>query len=34
MPFLGLFGVLVKEWIPLIDEYYYCMSVWTFVTIC
>ncbi|KXN90064.1 Peroxisomal membrane protein PEX16 [Leucoagaricus sp. SymC.cos] len=22
-PLLGLFGVLVKEWIPLIDEYYY-----------
>lgn len=24
-PLLGLFGVLVKEWIPLIDEYYYCV---------
>jgi hypothetical protein len=23
-PLLGLFGVLVKEWVPLIDEYYYC----------
>lgn len=22
-PLLGLFGLLVKEWIPLIDEYYY-----------
>ncbi|KAJ3569775.1 hypothetical protein NP233_g4835 [Leucocoprinus birnbaumii] len=22
-PLLGLFGILIKEWIPLIDEYYY-----------
>ena len=24
VPLLGLFGVLVKDWMPLIDEYYYC----------
>ncbi|KAJ7783746.1 peroxisomal membrane protein PEX16 [Mycena maculata] len=23
-PILGLFGALVKDWVPLIDEYYYC----------
>lgn len=23
-PLLGLFGGFVKDWIPLIDEYYYC----------
>ena len=23
-PLLGLFGSLMKDWIPLIDEYYYC----------
>jgi peroxin-16 len=23
-PLLGLFGTLVKDWMPLIDEYYYC----------
>ncbi|KAF7306893.1 Peroxisomal membrane protein PEX16 [Mycena indigotica] len=23
-PLLGLFGALVRDWIPLIDEYYYC----------
>ncbi len=25
-PLLGLFGALMKDWIPLIDEYYYCTS--------
>ncbi|KAJ7932435.1 peroxisomal membrane protein PEX16 [Mycena leptocephala] len=25
-PLLGLFGALVKDWVPLIDEYYYCQS--------
>lgn len=25
MPLLGLFGAFVHDWIPLIDEYYYCM---------
>jgi peroxin-16 len=24
VPLLGLFGALVKDWMPLIDEYYYC----------
>jgi hypothetical protein len=24
-PVLGLFSAFVKEWVPLIDEYYYCM---------
>lgn len=23
-PLIGVFGALVKDWIPLIDEYYYC----------
>ncbi|PFH54439.1 hypothetical protein AMATHDRAFT_134433 [Amanita thiersii Skay4041] len=23
-PIMGLFGALIKDWIPLIDEYYYC----------
>lgn len=23
-PIVGLFGSLLKDWIPLIDEYYYC----------
>lgn len=27
-PILGLFGTLVQDWIPLIDEYYYCMFCW------
>ncbi|KAK0233128.1 peroxisomal membrane protein PEX16 [Armillaria fumosa] len=26
VPLLGLFGALMKDWIPLIDEYYYCTS--------
>lgn len=26
-PLLGLFGALVKDWIPLIDTYYYCAYV-------
>lgn len=25
-PLLGLFGSFVKDWIPLINEYYYCAS--------
>lgn len=25
-PVLGLFGAFVNDWIPLIDEYYYCKS--------
>ncbi len=25
-PLIGLFGALLKDWIPLIDEYYYCTS--------
>ena len=24
IPFLGIFSAFVKDWIPLIDEYYYC----------
>ena len=24
-PLIGVFGALLKDWIPLIDEYYYCM---------
>jgi hypothetical protein len=24
VPILGLVSALVKDWIPLIDEYYYC----------
>jgi len=24
VPLLGLFGALVRDWMPLIDEYYYC----------
>jgi peroxin-16 len=23
-PILGLFGMVIQDWIPLIDEYYYC----------
>ena len=23
-PLIGLFGALLKDWIPLIDDYYYC----------
>lgn len=23
-PLIGLFGALAKDWIPLIDDYYYC----------
>lgn len=23
-PLVGMFGALMKDWIPLIDEYYYC----------
>jgi peroxin-16 len=26
-PLVGLFGALVKDWVPLIDEYYYCKSL-------
>ena len=26
-PILGLFGALLKDWIPLIDDYYYCEEV-------
>lgn len=26
-PFIGLFSAFVKDWIPLIDEYYYCTSM-------
>ena len=25
IPVVNLFSALVKDWIPLIDEYYYCM---------
>ncbi|KAJ7487563.1 peroxisomal membrane protein PEX16 [Mycena galericulata] len=32
-PLLGLFGALVKDWVPLIDEYYYCQSFTIFVAI-
>ena len=28
-PLLGLFGSFVKDWIPLINEYYYCTSLST-----
>lgn len=34
MPLLRWFGILVKEWIPLIDEYYYCTSICILVSIC
>ncbi|KIM85153.1 hypothetical protein PILCRDRAFT_349833 [Piloderma croceum F 1598] len=27
VPLLGLFGALVKDWMPLIDEYYYCSQI-------
>ena len=26
-PFIGVFSVVMRDWIPLIDEYYYCASV-------
>lgn len=24
-PLMGLFSALIKDWIPLVDEYYYCL---------
>lgn len=29
-PLVGLFGALLKDWMPLIDDYYYCMWALTF----
>lgn len=26
-PVVGLIGALLEDWIPLIDEYYYCESI-------
>jgi len=32
-PLLGIFGVLLNDWIPLIDEYYYCKYYLTYCDI-
>lgn len=29
-PLFGLFGAFIQDWIPLIDEYYYCMCCFIF----
>lgn len=33
-PFVGIFSAFVKDWIPLIDEYYYCTLASVFHDIC